>query len=244
MPPTVMPKSRAVYPRACGGTTLGIHLPGNFSGLSPRLRGNLGHRTETALPGRSIPALAGEPLPGNRPGAARQVYPRACGGTYNTTTGQIENIGLSPRLRGNRAVRDSVSVAYGSIPALAGEPSPGAIWYGKTPVYPRACGGTIWHTREEMKMGGLSPRLRGNHVPGPGPLNGPRSIPALAGEPRAGPGHTRTTGVYPRACGGTTVTVTSPRVNRGLSPRLRGNPGSTCRHGRYGGSIPALAGEP
>ena len=70
------------------------------------------------------------------------------------------------------------------------------------------------------------------------------SIPALAGEPphfRPFPFHLR---VYPRACGGTTVREEPDGDNRGLSPRLRGNPGCPSRRGSLLWSIPALAGEP
>ena len=71
----------SVYPRACGGTTIGVRSHGTSSGLSPRMRGN--RLPRLALPdGRgSIPAHAGEPEtpPESEPDIG--VYPRACGGT-------------------------------------------------------------------------------------------------------------------------------------------------------------------
>src|SRR4051812_40611929 len=91
---------------------------------------------------------------------------------------------------------------------------------------------------------GLSPRMRGSPVtelPHPG-MGG--SIPAHAGEPdpivawRAGPR------VYPRACGGAQMGISTYIGARGLSPRMRGSqrksPPLLMRHG----SIPAHAGEP
>ena len=100
---------------------------------------------------------------------------------------------------------------------------------------------------------GLSPRLRGNPRIWP-PAGEPaaitarwRSIPAPAGDHQA-------LRVYPRACGGTTDT--GQVVPWGLSPRLRGNPGTgvpgsipapagePCQRSRHGRSIPAPAGEP
>ena len=53
-----------------------------------------------------------------------------------------------------------------------------------------------------------------------------------------------TSGVYPRACGGTTITKTIAATDYGLSPRVRGNPtrGRSLANGY--GSIPARAGEP
>ena len=70
------------------------------------------------------------------------------------------------------------------------------------------------------------------------------SIPAYAGEPppaasAAGPG-----AVYPRVCGGTALWRLAQEVDRGLSPRMRGNPPRTHSLKRHARSIPAYAGEP
>ena len=53
---------RGVYPRVCGGTSVVQGLGGGPQGLSPRVRGNRGAAGFQRLPGRSIPACAGEPL--------------------------------------------------------------------------------------------------------------------------------------------------------------------------------------
>ena len=50
--------------------------------------------------------------------------------------------------------------------------------------------------------------------------------------------------VYPRVCGGTVSGAPSNQIRRGLSPRVRGNPGVTADNGFVEGSIPACAGEP
>ena len=92
------------------------------------------------------------------------------------------------------------------------------------PVYPRVGGGTRSVSR----------------------LNAPdcRSIPAWVGEPSL-PGWADTaTWVYPRVGGGTATNNAESAIDRGLSPRGRGNltfrtPGITGI-----GSIPAWAGEP
>ena len=70
------------------------------------------------------------------------------------------------------------------------------------------------------------------------------SIPACAGEPprvqlRRCPGR-----VYPRVCGGTSMPAFQTPSQKGLSPRVRGNPADAApRRGRPR-SIPACAGEP
>ena len=71
-----------------------------------------------------------------------------------------------------------------------------------------------------------------------------RSIPACAGEPTSARLHRRACEVYPRVCGGTTLAPTLGNLERGLSPRVRGNHGDSMQGRRYRGSIPACAGEP
>ena len=97
-------------------------------------------------------------------------------------------------------------------------------------VYPRVCGGTTaWETQRTRKMG-LSPRLRGNRVIPALTLPHIGSIPASAGEPPVGPFRVFRIGVYPRVCGGTFDSGTLQDREKGLSPRLRGNP-ATCSTG-------------
>ena len=111
-------------------------------------------------------------------------------------------------------------------------------------VYPRVCGGTHATSAFAMSTTGLSPRVRGNlflteHLP-----VGAGSIPACAGEPVQGARRDVLGGVYPRVCGGTRNVSIPHTINRGLSPRVRGNlvhRPILCQRER---SIPACAGEP
>ena len=135
-----------VYPRVCGGTHTRCRprRPGN--GLSPRVRGN---RSLLYLRGGgqgSIPACAGEPPVHFSPIARRLVYPRVCGGTAWSSRAVNILSGLSPRVRGNLLVHQSVLPYAGSIPACAGEPPPLAAAEWRREVYPRVCGGT-WRRR-------------------------------------------------------------------------------------------------
>ena len=120
---SLMRISVTVYPRVCGGTCSTRHLASCCHGLSPRVRGN---RVPRPLPGqarRSIPACAGEPLPGvHRPGHT-PVYPRVCGGTVLAVNTGMLLLGLSPRVRGNQCWALGWGIAIRSIPACAGEPS-------------------------------------------------------------------------------------------------------------------------
>ena len=136
--------------------------------------------------------------------------------------------GLSPRVRGNRAVHKARTVGIGSIPAHAGEPPAAAV--ARSPsVYPRACGGTSTvHVQPTVA------RNREGH-------NACIGLPCRA--------HRGICGVYPRACGGT-----RPRDERSskLAALASGhghgaNPENRVReyyYNHFHRSIPARAGEP
>ena len=94
---------RWVYPRVCGGTSPGDHVPNTCSGLSPRVRGNRAGPSIRSPCSRSIPACAGEPRDLARRATIVPVYPRVCGGTDSLS---------------------KVSFGLRSIPACAGEPMP------------------------------------------------------------------------------------------------------------------------
>ena len=70
-----------VYPRVCGGTLFGVIALLSYSGLSPRVRGNLARQRPRDVVKRSIPACAGEPESQTTGYSSRKVYPRVCGGT-------------------------------------------------------------------------------------------------------------------------------------------------------------------
>ena len=208
------------------------------------MRGNRCRAHRPGDPVRSIPARAGEPRTGRWRGSLRTVYPRACGGTsaaadrsrsavsvYPRACGGTRPIsatsvppsGLSPRVRGNpRPWLDPGGHAR-SIPARAGEPV--AKFTAECParVYPRACGGTAGTWLSARGQEGLSPRVRGNRAGRQAGGDHPGSIPARAGEPRLTRQWLPKSGVYPRACGGTSPVTCTVVARMGLSPRVRGN---------------------
>ena len=236
--------SPAVYPRGCGGTAYERIDPRWLTGLSPRVRGNDPVPPRRPWQRGSIPAGAGEPALGRRTRPSQKVYPRGCGGTSKSSRRAAASEGLSPRVRGNREGLPERGLVVGSIPAGAGEPSTSRARSRSRRVYPRGCGGTDAGPRWLESRVGLSPRVRGNRRrrrPRPGR---PGSIPAGAGEPQWPAGHGYDDEVYPRGCGGTgKVSLTAP-TERGLSPRVRGNPDLRLPRVLPPGSIPAGAGEP
>ena len=111
-----------VYPRVCGGTGI-FGLPeAVVQGLSPRVRGNRSPVVQIAGNPGSIPACAGEPFRYVPEPKVREVYPRVCGGTHQSTHSLMQWMGLSPRVRGNPVCTVIKSMYARSIPACAGEP--------------------------------------------------------------------------------------------------------------------------
>ncbi len=92
----------------------------------------------------------------------KEVYPRVCGGTCRRDGVKMVTFGLSPRVRGNPAIRPLSNHKEGSIPACAGEPDESDPRTYVSGVYPRVCGGTPDCRSQGTTKKGLSPRVRGN----------------------------------------------------------------------------------
>ena len=152
--------------------------------------------------------------------------------------------GLSPRVRGNLLPVFISAAGQRSIPACAGEPLSRRRMKNGGTVYPRVCGGTCQTTRMARGDKGLSPRVRGNRCGLIEHTNREGSIPACAGEPILEYHYRHPQTVYPRVCGGTSRALRVCASRRGLSPRVRGNPGVVPRLTIPRRSIPACAGEP
>ena len=155
-----------VYPRGCGGTVDEHLARADQDGLSPRVRGNPQPALRNEADYGSIPAGAGEPLSFLARATRAKVYPRGCGGTLVDVPNVALELGLSPRVRGNRAGDGAVRHRDGSIPAGAGEPLSMFRTSPSNWVYPRGCGGTRASTFTLRRSRGLSPRVRGNHLDG------------------------------------------------------------------------------
>ena len=106
------------------------------------------------------------------------------------------------------------------------------------------CGGTPSGGISSIVQSGLSPRVRGNQPASRRRNRRIRSIPACAGEPVPPAVNACRRQVYPRVCGGTPPALDKAGRQRGLSPRVRGNPAADGPPGPPPGSIPACAGEP
>ena len=131
-----------------------------------------------------------------------------------------------------------------SIPAHAGEPASRLQLLSPYSVYPRPRGGTTPQDVDKMLEGGLSPPTRGNPDGAEPDSQLAGSIPAHAGEPRAGEAALAQGWVYPRPRGGTSWKNWSFVPQLGLSPPTRGNRLRSLAANLPFRSIPAHAGEP
>ena len=233
----------AVYPRVCGGTPPQPVFRYHRQGLSPRVRGKRLPNDPGGERQRSIPACAGETRPCRPFLFLRWVYPRVCGGNYQTPAGGGVAGGLSPRVRGKRTSGNRGLWRGGSIPACAGETPSLPSAPGVPGVYPRVCGGNIVPTGVPQSWHGLSPRVRGKRGGLARRMIERGSIPACAGETVAYPYSGLTGTVYPRVCGGNASSSGVVGLRWGLSPRVRGKLSRILEIAAKRGSIPACAGE-
>ena len=218
-----------VYPRVCGGTGAQVVDVHDVYGLSPRVRGNPPTQPAPPTPSRSIPACAGETFGGSSCAISPKVYPRVCGGNDPPTEVRLAAQGLSPRVRGKPKYWSAPSPSSPSIPACAGE-TPWCQQALATPaLYPRVCGGNPLATIGAGSYRGLSPRVRGKLLAAVRAPFRQRSIPACAGETTHRPRFALPLRVYPRVCGGNEWGFLLAPCRTGLSPRVRGKPGSQPR---------------
>ena len=227
----------------CGGSPRNPSDAGRGPGLSPRVRGKPQWSGTGDMAKRSIPACAGEAGPGAERPASQSVYPRVCGGSVGNIVRLIPMSGLSPRVRGKPIISYSSVGGVRSIPACAGEAR--SITEAKTSesVYPRVCGGSPAGLLPADSHQGLSPRVRGKHLQAHRRAGSGRSIPACAGEAASSASTSGIVRVYPRVCGGSVEYGSRGESARGLSPRVRGKPGTSGISPSGMGSIPACAGE-
>ena len=180
--PNTAALSTMVYPRVCGGNSLGSRSHQSIQGLSPRVRGKRRNPQFQSIARRSIPACAGETPQARLPCRGYPVYPRVCGGNGTTLDSTTTRDGLSPRVRGKPIILTPEFFLNRSIPACAGETSWGSCGGNAGAVYPRVCGGNRSSQVLTRLFVGLSPRVRGKHPSGIPPRTRRGSIPACAGE--------------------------------------------------------------
>ena len=113
----------------------------------------------------------------------------------------MDRKGLSPRVRGSRAMANFSSLCHRSIPASAGQPIRRRDRPEDYQVYPRECGAAHACCFPCRQCTGLSPRVRGSPITRYYSITWLGSIPASAGQPWDGRNVPDVVRVYPRECG-------------------------------------------
>ena len=120
-PRTAGRPSCGAHPRACGENSRLSEEEINQMGSSPRVRGKLVHRFDSADDGGLIPARAGKTWHCRCPFRVGWAHPRACGENPARTRATWCAIGSSPRVRGKLRGRVGTHLHAGLIPARAGK---------------------------------------------------------------------------------------------------------------------------
>ncbi len=211
-----------VHPRACGEHAVSAQHGPIGLGSSPRLRGTLFRGRAVSVPGRFIPAPAGNTGTHAVCGCQSPVHPRACGEHGLAGIVYQQEPGSSPRLRGTPGISDRNGSRYRFIPAPAGNTADVRGFCSFQPVHPRACGEhgiCLWCLKVEF---GSSPRLRGTQITGIPYGIDDRFIPAPAGNTIGILSILAIISVHPRACGEHMNYLPAAINSTGSSPRLRG----------------------
>ena len=194
----------------------------DYDGSSPRVRGTPSgqHRRPHAL--RFIPACAGNACMG--PSVSQQCH------------------GSSPRVRGTLEAIFPEDAAPRFIPACAGNAVTSVRTTTVPAVHPRVCGERMERSPEFSHDFGSSPRVRGTPSIYERHPQGPRFIPACAGNACGAVISPRVLSVHPRVCGERRSPMLTFMTTPGSSPRVRGTRGPQPH--RAGGHrfIPACAG--
>ena len=186
------------------------------------MRGTLLRAHRLWLPGRFIPACAGNTPAQPVQSAHWSVHPRVCGEHSGLCVRMSHSSGSSPRVRGTPLNRRWPAWHRRFIPACAGNTYPGFRRSGRDPVHPRVCGEHASPLPNRAIIFGSSPRVRGTRVGDDLPFVVGRFIPACAGNTPSPWCRPAPAPVHPRVCGEHTRLKCRSVMAAGSSPRVRG----------------------
>ena len=169
------------HPRVCGEHGHFSHMTCPSVGSSPRVRGTQIQHANHGRIHRIIPACAGNTGGSGWCSRRRWDHPRVCGNTLLSTArlrpkrdhprvcGEHRpsmwmprtRPGSSPRVRGTLALSRRIPLAYGIIPACAGNTPFQALCITHPGDHPRVCGEHKLSLRKPYGAPGSSPRVRG-----------------------------------------------------------------------------------
>ena len=154
--------THGVHPRSRGGAFITLEGESPMTGPSPLARGSRSRARRDSLPGRSIPARAGEPCWPSGSAARVRVHPRSRGGAVTSAVPNAPLAGPSPLARGSPDAIHRHEELIGSIPARAGEPPALSPSHCCRRVHPRSRGGACVGPEPVCVASGPSPLARGS----------------------------------------------------------------------------------
>ena len=212
------------------------------SGSSPHARGTPPGHQDGSLPGRFIPACAGNADAVRIHQAQPPVHPRMRGERSGSTGAPPPPGGSSPHARGTLTGPRPEPPLPRFIPACAGNALPPCGLRLSSPVHPRMRGERRPLSDDVQVNPGSSPHARGTRRMAAGVVIFSRFIPACAGNAESRQRESGTGAVHPRMRGERSHGVSGRTTVAGSSPHARGTRGLVGRQGRGNRFIPACAG--
>ena len=207
------------------------------------MRGKETHKSVTATHIGITPAYAGKS--GGAADAERRFrdHPRVCGEKFCILTHKLLPMGSPPRMRGKVNSVDPETGKDGITPAYAGKRCGSSSPAGPRWDHPRVCGEKIRSQRDEDKLVGSPPRMRGKvsrHAAG---RLYPGITPAYAGKSRFLWTDSGARRDHPRVCGEKLQPAMVRGMDPGSPPRMRGKVRPCFLRPSLLGITPAYAGK-
>ena len=145
------------------------------------MRGKAEYLGGISQPVRIIPACAGKSVQPSVKKIEARDHPRVCGEKSAAVSGKPLAMGSSPRVRGKDPPRHKEAEGLGIIPAGAGRRRRACCDGAQSQDHPRGCGEKTWRSSRPERLGGSSPRVRGEEDKKEHRHARPGIIPAGAG---------------------------------------------------------------
>ncbi len=213
--PSVHPRRRGEH---CGRQSLAQRACGS----SPQARGTQLSARRQLLPGRFIPAGAGNTPVDMVRDVGDAVHPRRRGEHQFLCTSRNDGHGSSPQARGTRMKEATEWHRIAFIPAGAGNTDIGQLGIGEHAVHPRRRGEHIARLSDARRPRGSSPQARGTLAVLADHGRHVRFIPAGAGNTRPSSPALNGWPVHPRRRGEHMKPRLPTRTKGGSSPQARG----------------------
>ena len=170
-------------------------------------------------------------------------HPRTCGEKCLQNVAAIEKTGSPPHMRGKVVFHPHISARRGITPAHAGKRRLTARTSSLAMDHPRTCGEKPGVFKQQRRMTGSPPHMRGK-VSGSDNLIAPHGItPAHAGKSCIRCPHTDAVRDHPRTCGEKSPRYSWRYARSGSPPHMRGKVRRTPAFCHVKGITPAHAGK-